>query len=124
MAYGGGSVYVWGAFCYGSILELVTLNNNVNGLLYRNILQVNLLPWAGQLFRDNWRFQDDNAPGHRAQEVRYIHVESGIQALEQLPVSPDYDPFKHIWASLGNAIDARCVKPSNHGELALALQEE
>ena len=121
VAYGGGSVHVWGYFCYGSKLELVALNNNVNGLLYRNIVQVNLLPWAGQMFRDNWRFQDDNAPGHRAQEVRYLHVGSGIQALEQLPVSPDYNPLKHIWASLGNAIDAQHVKPSKHGDLAQVL---
>ena len=87
-------------------------------------MQVNFLPWARQICRDNWQFQDDNAPGHRAQEVRYLHVESGKQALEQLPVSPDYNPFKHIWASLSNAIDAQHVKPLKHGDLAQALQEE
>ena len=56
--------------------------------------------------------------------MRYIHVDSGILALEQPPVSPDLNPYEHIWASLRNAIDPRRVKPSNHGELALALQEE
>ena len=79
-------------------------------------MQVNFLPWARQICRDNWQFQDDNAPGHRAQEVRYLHVESGKQALEQPPVSPHLNPFEHICASLGNTFDARCVL--NHQTIA------
>ena len=35
--------YMFGVLFYGSKSELVTLNNNVNGLLYRNNLQKKLI---------------------------------------------------------------------------------
>lgn len=120
----GGSVHVWGAFHNGGTSQLVTLQNNVNGMVYRNILETNLIPWARGVFGDNWRFQDDNAPAHRARIVQDFIAQIGIQPLHQPPVSPDCNPIENLWAIIGDAVSSRDVQPSNLGELAQALQEE
>ena len=44
--YGGGSVHVWGAFHHGDASDLVVLDRNATGVLYRDILDQNLIPFA------------------------------------------------------------------------------
>ena len=67
---GGGSVRVWDAFCATGKRELVILDQNVTGAMYRQILDQNLVPWAHGIFGDNFRHQDDNTSAHRARVVR------------------------------------------------------
>ena len=70
---GGGSVHVWGAFHkrgFGAIVEIRGQNHHqLTGVLYRGILQNTLVPFASHYFRDNYRYQDDNATPHRARVV-------------------------------------------------------
>ena len=59
---GGGSVHVWGAIHHDDASDSVVLDRNVPGVLYQDILDQNLIPFARQHFQDNFRYQDDNAP--------------------------------------------------------------
>ena len=119
---GGGSVHVWGAFHHGGASGLVVLDRNVNGVLYRDILDQNLILFASQHFQDNFRYQDDNAPAHRARVVRDFLEQEQIHTLYQPTVSPDCNPIEHFFDALQRAVDARDVKPQNLGELSQALQ--
>ena len=69
VAGGGGSVHVWGAICADGKSQLVILDRNVTGDVYRQLLDQELLPWARGMFGNNFRYQDDNAPVHRARVV-------------------------------------------------------
>ena len=120
---GGSSVNVWGAFHHGGASDLV-LDRNVTGLLYRDILDQNLIPFARQHFQDNFCYQDDNAPGHRARVVRDFLEQEQAHTLYQPPLSPDCNPIEHFWDALQRAVDARHVNPQNPRKLSQALQEE
>ena len=80
---GGGSVHVWGAFCADAKCKMVVLEQNVNDPHYKDILQQHLLPWAHGLLDNNFRFQDDNAPAHRARILRDFIEGEDINVLHQ-----------------------------------------
>ena len=55
-----------GAFCATGKSELVILDQNVTGGMFRQFLDQNLVPWTRGIFGDNFKYQDDNVPSHRA----------------------------------------------------------
>lgn len=124
VAGGGGSVHVWGAFCATAKSELVILDANVNGAVYSGILEQNMLPWARRLFGDNFRFQDDNAPAHRARVVTTFLEEQDVTVLRQPALSPDLNPIEHLWDELGRAVRRRDPQPTNLHQLRQILVEE
>lgn len=124
VAGGGGSVHVWGAFCADGKSQLVILDQNVTGVVYRQLLDRNLLPWAHGLFANNFRYQDDNAPAHRARVVTTYLEGQDVNVLRQPPLSPDLNPIEHLWDQLGRAIRHRDNQPSTLRELGQALLEE
>lgn len=124
VAGGGGSVHVWGAFHYGGKSQLVQFGANVTGAVYRDTLAANLVPWARQIFGNNFRYQDDNAPAHRARVVQDFLTQQGVEVLAQPPCSPDTNPIEHLWDALGRAINSRDPQPTNLAELGQFLQEE
>ena len=67
---GGGSAHVWGAFHHCGASYLVVIDRDITGVLYRDILIHNLIPFATQHFQDNFHYLDDNAPALRARVVR------------------------------------------------------
>ena len=48
---GGGSIHVWGGIHHGGKTDLVVLQNSVNRDRYRQLLQIELIPYARQRFR-------------------------------------------------------------------------
>ena len=65
--YGGGSIKCWGCFSSSGVTDLVFIDGNMLGELYRDILQKNLLQSVKNLNMDkDWTFQYDNDPKHRA----------------------------------------------------------
>lgn len=124
VAYGGGSVHVWGAMHSGGQSQLVVLVENVNGVRYRDILEEHLVPWARATFGDNFAFQDDNAPPHRARVTTRFLEEEEVQTRPQPAKSPDLNPIEHLWDELHRAVDKRANPPANLDQLAAALVEE
>ena len=90
----------WGASHHGGASDLVVLDRNGTGVLYRDILDQNLIPFARQYFQDNFRYQDDNASVHRARFVRDFLEHEQIHTLYQPPLLPDCNPIEHLLAAL------------------------
>lgn len=67
---GGGSVMVWGAFSAYGVAPLVQIEGRMNGIMYREILQNNLLQYATAKFGSSWIFQHDNDPKHTSAVVK------------------------------------------------------
>ena len=66
---GGGSVLVWTAIWTGGRSELLHVQGNLTGLVYRNLLNHFAEEYRADLPED-WILQDDNAPPHRAAVVQ------------------------------------------------------
>ena len=105
VAGGGGSVHVWGAICADGKSQLVILDQNVTGAVDTQILDQNLVLWALGFFGNNFRYQDDNGPSHRARVVTTYVEEHDANVLRQPALSPDLNPNEPSRDQLGRAIN-------------------
>ena len=121
---GGGSVHVWGAFHNSAKSPLVLPDGYLTGVLYRDILQNTLVPFARHHFGDNYRYQDDNATPHRVRVVLNFLQQGNVTKMEQPPRSPDCNPIEHLWDELGRAISSMDNPPQNLDELRQALLDK
>ena len=121
VAFGGGSVHVWGAFCISGTAPLVILDRNVNGLVYRDILRNTLLPYARGVYGHNFRYQDDNARPHRARVVTDFLAQEGVIGMDQPPRSPDVNPIEHLWSDMSRELLTMDNPPQTLPQLRQAL---
>ena len=83
-----------------------------------------LTPFARHYFRDNYRYQHDNATPHRARVVLDFLQQDNVTKIEQAPRSPGCNPIKHLWDELGWAISSMDNPPQNLDELHQALLDK
>ena len=98
----------------------------VTGLfsLCGGILRNTLVPFARQHFRDNYRYQDNNATPHCARVVLDFLEQGNVAKMEQPARSPDCNHIEHILGELGRAITSLDIPPQNLGELRQALLDK
>uniref|UniRef100_A0A6I8RG85 Uncharacterized protein n=1 Tax=Xenopus tropicalis TaxID=8364 RepID=A0A6I8RG85_XENTR len=69
--HGGGNILLWGCFSAKGTGQLIRINGKMDGAMYREILNDNLLPSARKLkMGRGWVFQHDNAPKHTAKATK------------------------------------------------------
>ena len=74
------------------------------------------MPTAHMLgYGDQYWFQNDGAPCHRAKIVSEWKEEHGVMCLDWPPQSPDLNPIENLWGDIKHALRNRA--PSNLGEL-------
>ena len=47
---------LWGIFSAQEVDSLIKINRNMNAAIYKDILENNLLSYAGETMPQNWRF--------------------------------------------------------------------
>ena len=118
--HGGGNVKCWGYFSPSGVGNLVFIDGNMTGELYRDILQKNLLQSAKKLnmAKDGW-FQHDNDPKHTARIVTNWLDQKRIQRLKWPSFFPDMNPIEHLW----DKVERRMKKeqPKNEKDLQECL---
>lgn len=120
---GGGGITVWGAFHAGGKSDLVILVGNLDQHQYRRILVQTMLPFARGTFQDNFVYQDDNAPAHRARTVAAFLQDQGVERLPWPACSPDMNPIENLWAEVTRRINNLARQPTNVAELRQALMD-
>jgi inhibitor of nuclear factor kappa-B kinase subunit alpha len=110
------SVMVWAGVTSNGKTPLIFVEEGVkiNQKIYQEqILESKLLPWAqGHFKEENWAFQQDSAPAHKAritQDWISANFPDFISSQEWPPYSPDLNPLDYaIWGILESKA---CAKP-------------
>ena len=120
----GGSVHVRGAFHSGAKSLLLLPDRYLISDMYRDILQITLVPFARQHFGDNYRYLDNNAMPHHARVVLDFLQQGNITKMGQPERSPDYNPIEHNRDELGRGITSMDNLRQNLCELRQALLDK
>lgn len=102
--YTSASIMVWACFSYNGIGKLVFVEENINSLVYQQILVENLCESARMMDLDKFIFQHDNAPAHSSKLIKRFFDENKIELLSWPAQSPDLNPIENLWAIIGSKI--------------------
>lgn len=122
--FGGGSLMVWGAFCYNGVLPLVKISTRMNSADYQEVLSEGLLPFAGNLAGENYIFQQDNASIHASSSTLAYLKEHGINVMKWPARSPDLNPIENIWGILARKVYKNQRQFHSIDTLWTVIQEE
>ena len=123
----GGSIMIWGCFCYGILGPCIVVDSRMNSTVYIDHV---LKPFYNLFFSrlvkkmPNIGFMQDNAPCHTSSQTRKWLDLKKIKLLKWPPQSPDMNPIESLWDILQHRINSRTNHPKNLKDLKEILQEE
>ena len=92
---------VWGCFSAYGTGKLHIIEGRLNGKMYRDFLDKNLLPSARMTkMKRGWTFQQENDSKHTAKETLNWFQGKKIKLLEWPGQSPDLHPTENLWKEL------------------------
>ncbi len=113
---------VWAAISKKGKIGFTFLDQNVDKFYYIEILKNHLLEKANSTFGLNkWRFQQDNAPSHKAVLVKEWLEENTPKKLNHPPQSPDLNPIELIWPWMKKEVENK--SPQNKEQLKFYIEE-
>ena len=120
--HGVDNVKCWHCFSSSGVGRLIFIDDNMTGESSREILENNLLKSVEKLrMSDDWIFQHDNDPKHRAAIVANWLNRNGVERFHWPSFSLDLDPVEHLW----NEVELQLKKkqPKSQNELKESLIE-
>ena len=119
---GGGSIGFWGCITEPGTGCCTVYTGRMDQDKYLNTLENSLIPSKELIIckSDDWKFQQDNAPCHKAKRVTEWLAQNEIDVLPWPARSPDLNPIEHLWAYMDRKLLETPV--STMAELELALQ--
>jgi transposase len=119
------SVMIWGCFTKNELGPLVRLEGRVTANIYIEMLENYLIPFINDLEnKDDYTFQEDNAPIHTAKIAKKWKSDNNIKSLPWPAQSPDLNPIENLWDELERQVRNHKPLPKNPNNLWEILQEE
>src|SRR6266511_1221666 len=105
---------IWNCFTESDLGPLVKLEGRITAVIYVDILQNNLLPYIDTLEnKEDYIFQEDNAPIHTANITKKWRRDNNIKSLPWPAQSSDMNPIENLWDELDRQVWARKPLPKN-----------
>lgn len=115
---------VWGCITAHGVGTLCIVDGNINAEKYIEIIDSNLWPVVAMHFPNNqYIFQDDNAPVHRARVVKDFVTREGITTLEWPAQSPDLNIIENCWKKMKHEINRNVHNLRTNDDLAAAVRQ-
>ena len=94
-------VNVWGAISYNGIVSLKMFRENLDSILYVEILGEKLSEMR-QLYRyvSGWSYQQDNDPKHTANKTNNWFSNNKVKKLPWPASSSDLNPIENVWGKM------------------------
>ena len=120
--HGVGNVKCCRCFSSSGVGRLIFIDDNMTGESSREILENNLLKSVEKLrMSDDWIFQHDNDPKHRAAIVTNWLDRNGVERVHWPLFSLDLDPVEHLWDEVERQLKKK--QPKSQNELKESLIE-
>jgi transposase len=113
-------VMFWGCISSVRVGRLISIEGNMNGESYKQILENNLAQSFGGIANRSLYFQHDNAPIHTSKVVKDYVTKKRIKVIDWPPYSPDLNPIENIWALLKTKLPSNL---ENSAEVARKARE-
>lgn len=122
--FGGGTLMVWAAFCYKGKTPMCFISTRMNASMYVELLDSELIEFAGNIYGDNWTYQQDNAAIHTAKVTKNFFNDRKIPLLQWPALSPDLNPIEDLWGILSARVfkNGRQFETVRHLKSAIELE--
>jgi hypothetical protein len=114
---------IWGCITFNGV---GTLTTGMETLMPQNIaiLEDNLWPVIVRHYpEENFIFQDDNAPVHRARSVQDYKTQNNIHGMVWPAQSPDANIIENCWLLLKNSLQKRLYRVHNVTDMECEIMD-
>jgi hypothetical protein len=121
-----GGVTVWGAVSWWGKSDLYIVPSKWTGIDYVRFFRDHGFAAVKSLAEKSraweFKFQQDNAPGHRAKEFTQYAAEVGLPLVKWPPTSSDLSPIEEVWSTLKRNVEMRRARSEE--ELKQVIMDE